>query len=57
MILNFMHKNPDNCHMIIVRPLFFAFEDMMQITKLVIETLQRLPTVSNESSSAKEFWK
>lgn len=43
--------------MIIVRPLFFAFEDMMQITKLVIETLQRLPTVSNESSSAKEFWK
>ena len=37
-------------------PLFFAFEDRMQITKLVIEILQRLSTASNGSSSLKELW-
>ena len=50
-----MDKNPDNCH-VSLRALLFASEDRMQITKLLIDTLQRLPTASNGSSSAKGLW-
>lgn len=50
-----MDKNPDNCH-VSLRALLFASEDRMQITKLLIDTLQRLSTASNGSSSAKELW-
>ena len=50
-----MDKNPDNCH-ISLRALLFASEDRMQITKLLIHTLQRLSIASNGSSSAKELW-
>ena len=32
----------------------FAIEDKMEVTKLVIETLQWLSTASNGSTSAKE---
>ena len=53
LILNFLDKNPDNCHMISLRPLFFAFEDRQQITSLVVETLQRLATTTQGSFSAK----
>ena len=42
--------------MISLRLLFFAFEDRMQITKPIIETLQWLSTVFNGSGSAKELW-
>ena len=42
--------------MITLRPLFFAFEDRMEITKLVIQTLPQLLTGSNVASSAKELW-
>ena len=27
LILNFMNKNPDNCHLISLKPLLFALED------------------------------
>ena len=50
-----MDKNPDNCH-VSLRALLFASEDRMQITKLLIDTLQRLSTAFNEFTSAKEFW-
>lgn len=50
-----MDKNPDNCH-VSLRALLFASEDRMQITKLLIDTLQRLSTASNGSSSAKGLW-
>ena len=51
-----MDKNPDNCHMISLRSLFFVLEDRMQITKLVVETLQPLSTTSNGSSRTKKLW-
>jgi hypothetical protein len=56
LILNFMDKNPDNCNMISLRPLFFAFENRQQITKLVVETLQRLAATTQGSFSAEYMW-
>ena len=40
--------------MIRLRPLFFAFEDREQITKLVVETLSRLAITQN--TTAKMLW-
>ena len=39
-IINIMDDNPSLCKMINLRPLFFAFEDRVQITRLIIETLK-----------------
>ena len=42
LILNFCSHDPNECKMISLRPLFFAFEDRDQIMSLIVETLNRL---------------
>ena len=44
----------------VLRPIFFAYEDRVQITKLIIETFERLALLVNESNeempNAKTLW-
>ena len=42
--------------MFMLRALLFAYEDREQITKLVLETLNRLRVACNEEKSSKGLW-
>ena len=55
-IIIIMDDNPSLCKMINLRPLFFAFEDRVQITRLIIETLKRLSATTSGQYSPKMLW-
>jgi len=54
LVLNFKNDKPADCHMIRLRPLFFAYEDRDQITKLIVETFFRLAVT--QKTTAKALW-
>ena len=57
-ILNFLSDDKDKCKMIRLRSLFFAYEDRAQITKLLVETFERLAVASNnEKVTAELLWR
>ena len=54
----FFSNDPNECKMISLRPLFFAFEDRDQIVSLIVETLNRLTVVANDPEvTAVHLWK
>ena len=50
LILNFLSKDRTKCKMLRLRALFFAFEDRVQIVRLIVETFKRLAVASCERS-------
>ena len=48
LIPNLCSNDPNECKMISLRPLFFAFEDQDQIVSLIVETLNRLTVAPND---------
>ena len=56
LILNFLNKDFSLCKMFTLRALTFAFEDRNQITKLILETLERLAAAAGDSLTAKDMW-
>ena len=56
LILNFLNKDKIKCKMIRLRALFFAYEDREQITKLIVETLNRLSVATAGEFSPKILW-
>ena len=57
LILDFCSNDPNECKMISLRPLFFAFEDRDQIVSLVVETLNRLTVAANDPEvTAVHLW-
>ena len=56
LILNFLDDDSTKCKMIPLRALFFAYEDREQITKLVLETLNRLSAATGNKFSPRALW-
>ena len=53
LILNFLSDVKENCQMFRLRAIFFAYEDREQITKLIVETLERLAVAA---ATTKLLW-
>ena len=56
-MFNFKDKDPLECRMISLRPLFFTCEDREQIISLVVESLKRLSVAANKLNvTASNLW-
>ena len=56
-MFNFKDKDPLECRMISLRPLFFAYEDREQIISLIVESLKRLSVAANKLDvTASNLW-
>ena len=55
-ILNFLSDIAQNCQMISLRPLHFAYEDRQQIVELFVESFKRLSVAIEEKASAGSLW-
>ena len=57
-ILNFSGPKPENCQMIPLRPIFFAYETIEQITCLIVETLKRLlASLGEDNMTLDDMWR
>ena len=57
LMFNFKDKDPLECRMISLRPLFFAYEDREQIISLIVESLKRLSVAANKLNvTASNLW-
>ena len=56
LILNFKSDTPEDNEIFMLRALFFANEDREQISRLVIETFNRLHVACNREKTSKELW-
>ena len=56
LIINVLSKEKSKCKFVRLRALTFAFEDRLQITKLIVETFHRLSAASITQATAKDLW-
>ena len=56
LLINLLSKEISKCKFIRLRALFFASEDRLQITNLIVETFRRLSVASITPATAKQLW-
>ena len=57
LIFNFKNKDPLECQIISLHPLFFAYEDREQTISLIVESLKRLSVAANKlNMTAFNLW-